>query len=170
MIATIQRIVTGSEPRRQRMDADERKVKWSTKRRTKPVSPPGKHLASFEPAQAAEVVDCADRCRDRSAEQQPARVTAKRQKCEGRYNRPKKSEPAEPRHRRTVHAPPTRRVDDAGIRAMRHRRSQQHDDDEGDERPQMTRIIRQTSGRRGCDPPPSRSPPPSMRTTLAPGI
>ena len=89
------------------------------------------------PAQAAEVVDRADRRRDRGAEQDPAHLAAERQERERRDDDPEEErDAAEPRH--GAGARPARAlgaVDDAEqARHPAHGRRQQDDHDERDER------------------------------------
>ena len=88
------------------------------------------------PAQAPEVVDGADRGRDRSAEQEPTRLSAEGEEGEGRDEDPEEErQPAEPRHRQPVEPPRLRPVDDA--EQPRHpadRGGQQQDDHERENR------------------------------------
>ena len=67
----------------------------------------------------AEVVDRADRRRDRRAEQQPARLAAEVEERERRHEDPEEErEPAEPRHRQLVEPPSPRAVDAPSRRAI----------------------------------------------------
>ena len=147
MIATIQMIVSGNpDRRRQGVDADERE--------REPVHPDagtGRHGRRDDltrelpvPRKAAEVVDDADGDGDRGAEQQPARLMADVEEGERRHEHPEEqTDPAEARHRQLVDAPPTGDVDHAEpARHPSHRRRQQNDDGEGDERsPEDLEVI-----------------------------
>ena len=82
------------------------------------------------PGEAAEIVDRADRGRDRGAEQQAAGLRAERQEGERRHEDPEEErQPAEPRNGPPVQPPRSRPVDHA--EQPRHPadgRSQQHHD------------------------------------------
>ena len=88
------------------------------------------------PAQPAEVVDRADRRRDRGAEQEPAHLAREVEERERRDEDPEEErEAAEAGHGAAVEAPPLRPVDDAeqpGHAADR--RGQQHDDRRSEQR------------------------------------
>ena len=86
-----------------------------------------------EPRQAAEVVDDSDRHRNGRAEQQAAVLPAGVEEGERRHEDPEEErEPAEPRHRQRVDAPPTGKVDDA--EPPRHPSHRRREDDDHNER------------------------------------
>ncbi len=137
MIATIQRIVSGiPTPRGQRVDADERE-----REAIDPDPEPDRNTGGGElpaelpvPRQPAKVVDDPDRDRDGRAEENAAVLAAGVKEGERRHEHPEEErQPAEPRHRQLVDAPPAGQVDDAEPpRHPSHRRREQNDDDERD--------------------------------------
>ena len=103
MIATIQSTDSGMpDPLRQRVDPDDREREAVHPDAEADGDRGGGDLAAelLPPAQPAEVVDRADRRRDRCAEQQAARLAGEVEERERRDEDPEEErEPAEPRHR-----------------------------------------------------------------------